>query len=232
MKIVVLTCNKYRWLVPVFLYFYKKHWPDNPYKTEIVTESEHIDGTVFYSRDPSWATSVIKYIKQSEEDKFLLILEDYLIRQAVNTKRVRIAEKLCIKDVGYVRLRNSPKKGINRHTININIKGFREYPIERRFAMVVQTGIYQKKFLLDILREGESAWETESEGLHRIRKLKPKWRVLWPEEHIIDYPARGLLRKGILEPRVLRRALSELPQGSLEHKILQNQIKRQKEGRC
>jgi len=232
MKVVIITCNKHAWVITLFLYFYGENWTNNPYKTEIVTESKHIDGIVFYSRDSSWATSIIKYIKQSKEEKFLLILEDYLIRQVVDTKKVRIAEELCTGDIGYVRLSNFPSKYSKRHTLNVNIKGFREYPLNRRFAMTTQIGIYQRDFLFDILRAGETAWQTERNGSERLSKLTHKWKGFWPESCIIDYHWGGLLRKGDLRPAVLKWIKLELSEDNPKYKILQDRIKRQKEKRC
>jgi len=230
-KTVVLTCDKHAWVVPVFLHFYKKYWPDNPYETEIVTEKYHINGNVFYAGGKSWSTRLLNYIKQSKDDKFLFIVEDHLIRKTVDTERVKIAENLCEGKVGCVRLNNNPHKYFDRHTILADFIGFREYPLDKRFSMTLQMAIWQKQFLFDVLRDNESIWETEGNGSKRLKELKsPLWQILWPETIIIDCDDRGILRKGILEPPVLRWALSELSQDNPEYKILQNQIKRQKEG--
>ena len=211
MKVIVMTCNRNRWLIPVFLHFYKKYWPDNPYQIEIVTDSKRIRkrGEVFYARDPSWASILIKYIKQSEEDKFLVILEDCLIWEKVDTERVKFAEKLCKGNVGYVRLNNMPGIYFKRSTISTKNKGFGEY-VGGRFAMVLHSSIFQKQFLLDVLREGESVWDTERNGTKRINKMKRRWRILWPETNIIDYSHVGIMRKGELQEDVVRWALLDL----------------------
>jgi len=242
MKVAIVTCDKYASLVPVFLHFYKKYWPNNPYQTEIITETEAsgfgagdpyaIDYPVFYAGKTSWTSTVLGYLRQSEGDKFILIHEDHLIRKKVNTERVKIAEGLCEGDVGCVRLNHAPHKYYKQHTIKTNIKGFREYPTDRRFSFTWQMAFWQKQYLFDVMRENESCWENEEKGTKRLKKLKSKWRILWPETNIIDYPPRGLLRKGILQPPTLRWAKSELSEDDLEYKILQNQIKKQKEGRC
>ncbi len=212
MKVIVMTCNRNRWLIPVFLHFYKKYWPDNPYQIEIVTDSKRIRrrGEVFYARDPSWASTLIKYIKQSEENKFLIMLEDCLLNRMIETSRVKFAEELCEGNVGYVRLVNYPQIYFKRHTLKTNIKGFGEYPPGRRFGMVTQDAIYQKEFLLDVLRDGESIWETEGNGTKRVKELGDKWRILWPEINILDHPHRGILAKGELIKNVVQWALLDL----------------------
>ncbi len=227
MKVLILTCDKHAQLVHVFIHFYKKYWPTNPYKTEIITQTKKIDCDykVFYAGKSSWSSEILSYLKKSKEDKFILIHEDHLIRKRVNTKRVETAEKLCEGDIGCVRLNHAPHKYFNQHTIKTNIKGFREYPTDRRFSWTLQIAFWQKQYLLDNMREGESCWENEEKGIVRLKEMKSNWKILWPETNIIDYQPRGLLRKGILRPPTLRWAKSELSEDSNEYKILENQIR-------
>jgi len=212
MKVIILTCDKYAWIVPICLYFYKKNWPDNPYEHEIVTETEYIDGKVFYYKNKSWASRLIDHLKQSREDKFLFFPEEYMIKKKVNTKRDKVAEKLCTDDVGCVRLSNGPYKYFSKHTANsLSIKGFREYPLKDRFSMVTHIAFFQKQFLLDVLQYGEDIHQTEDNGSKRLKKLESKWRILWPENNIIDYTHNGgLMRKGKLRPETLSWILPEL----------------------
>lgn len=211
MKIVILTCDKHAWLVPVYLHFFKKNWRDNPYKIEIVTETDRVDGTVFYSKEKSWAGRLIKYLEQCKRNKVLLTLEDYFIKNRVDSKKIRIAEDLCGGDVGCVRLNNIPHKYFERHTTSSDIKGFREYPPDKRYSMVVQMAIFQTQFLLDVLRSGESIWQTEGKGSERLGELKSKWRIIWPETNIVDYMSDGgLIKKGKPRLSVVQWALMDL----------------------
>jgi len=195
MKIVVLTCNKYTWLVPVFLHFCKKNWPDNPYPIDIITETDSIEGSVYYTQGISWSSGILNYLKQSDDDKFLLTPEDYIIESSVDTGRVRLAESLCAGNVGCVRL-NAPDKYFNRHAIKIDVKGFREYPLDKPYSMSMQAAIWQKQYLFDVLRDGEDAWQAELNGSERLKKLKNKWRIFWPKSAIIDYQPGGFMKAG------------------------------------
>lgn len=208
MKIIILACDKYAWLVPVFFHFYKKYWPDNPYQTEIVTEADHINGNVYYINDTSWSNRLINYLKQSKEGKFLLIMEEHFIEKPVDTQRVRIAESLCVGNVGCVRL-NPPDK-YYRHTIKTNIKHFKEYPLDKQYSMSMQTAIWQKQYLLDVLRKEEDIWKTEINGSERLKNLKSKWRILWAKTPIVDYTAGGLMKKGKPRLSVMKWALTDL----------------------
>ena len=76
MKVVVFSCDKYSWLVPTFLHFYEKNWPDNPYQTELVTEAIEAEGiTTFCTGNLQWADRAIKYLESINEEIFLLLLE-------------------------------------------------------------------------------------------------------------------------------------------------------------
>ena len=222
MRVVILTCDEYAWIVPVCLYFYRKYWPDNPYKTDIITESNYIKGhSVFYTKGASWSSGILAYLDKSKEDKFIFILEDHMIRRKVDTARVREAEKICKGKTGYIRLNNAPNKYFNRHTIDSDIKGFREYPLVQRFAMTIQITIWQKGFLRDVLRENESAWQTERIGTARLAKKTRKWKALWPEKDIVSYHTGGLMRKGAFRPEVLKWMKPELlTDGSVAAKML------------
>ncbi len=233
MKILVSTCDSYNWILPVFFHFYKKAWSNNPYKTDVITEKEKVSfgDAVFYTGGKSWGSGMLNYLKQSRTNKFMLILDDYIIK-SVDVKRIKAAERLCTGDVGCVRLSNDPNKYFEKHTRNSPvIKGFKQYPNDQRFCSAIQITIYQKEYLLDILKGKENIWEAERRGVGRIGKLGSKWRIFWPEKNIFEYHAVGLLKKGILQPQVLRWAKSELSEDSLEYGVLQDQIARQLEGK-
>ena len=232
MKLVISTCDKYRWIIPVTLYYFKKFWPDNPYEIEIITEREHIGGTVFYTKGVSWSSGIKNYLKQSKENKLILILEDHLIRGPINTRRVKRAENLCKDNVGHVRLNNAPVKYFNQHAEPIDIQGFREYPLYHRFSAGIQASIYQKQYLLDFLRNGQTPWEAEQRGARQLKRLRDKWTSLWPKSNIFPLEAVGLMKKGAVRPKVrkwMKRDLLENPsdEGRAVYNIVTARIKAQ-----
>lgn len=208
MRIVILTCDKYTWLVPVFLHFVNKYWPDNPYPIDIIAEKEPVEGKVFYTQGISWSSGILNYLKQSKDDKFLLTPEDYIIESTVNTERVKLAESLCVGDVGCVRL-NAPDK-YYKHTVNTDVKYFKEYPLDKSYSMSMQAAIWQKRYLFDVLRDKEDAWEAELKGSERLKRLKRKWKILWPKSAIIDYQPGGIMKAGKPRLSVMKWALLDL----------------------
>jgi len=209
MRIVVLTCDKYKWLVPVFLHFFNKNWPDNSCEIDIVADAENLEyKNVFYTNGVSWSTGIINYLKQSKDDKFLLTPEDYIIESKVDTARIKRAEKLCAGNVGCVRL-NQPDKYF-RFATQSEFRGFREYPLDKPYSMSMQAAIWQKSYLLDVLRDGEDAWQAEIEGSKRLAKIKGKWRILWTKSAIIDYQAGGFMVAGKPRMSVVKWVLSDM----------------------
>jgi len=208
-KVLILTCRKYAWLVPITLYFYRKYWPDNPYQTEVVAEADYIDEASYNPDGRLWSTWVLNYLKQSKEDKFLFIMEDFMIRAPIDTEKIVTAEALCIDNVGCVRL-NKPDKWFRRHGAEIKIEGFREYPLDQKYSISLQTAIWQKSYLFDVLRKDESAWQTEHKGSRRLRELKDKWKVLWTDSTIIDYHPGGIMEKGELRLSTVQQTLLNL----------------------
>ena len=209
MKVVILVCNKYAWLAPVTLYFCEKHWSGNPYTTIIVNEAAYLSGRNFDPEGASWSTWVINYLKHCTEDKLLLIMEDFIIKDRIDTERVKLAANLCVGDVGCVRL-SAPDKWFRRHAKRTNIEGFREYPLNQKYSASLQIAIWQKACLLDILQKDESAWQTEHNGSRRFKELVGKWRILWAKPTIIDYHPGGIMEKGELRLETVQQVLLNL----------------------
>jgi len=209
MKVLILACRKYAWLVPITLHFCKKYWLDNPYQIEIVAEADYIGKAGFDPDGGLWSTWVLNYLKQSKEDKFLFIMEDFMIRAPIDTKRIIAAEALCTNNVGCVRL-NEPDKWFRRHAKETEIEGFREYPLDQKYSASLQIAIWQKRYLLDFFEKDESAWRVEHHGSRRLRELKGMWRILWAESMIIDYYPGGIMEKGELRLLTVQQTLLNL----------------------
>jgi len=200
MRIVVFTCDSHSWLIPTFLHFYKKNWPDNPYQTDFVTETKKIGGiSTFLTGKIPWADGVIKYLKSHDENLLLLLLEDYILSKTIDTNRIKQAEDLCSGDIGCVRLYDKGIKDFNilrNFLIDIGIEGFKEYPPYNPYTISLMPTIWQKGFLLEFLREGENPWQTELDGSARVQK--PSKRTIWADIPIISYrdPPFGYIKRG------------------------------------
>jgi len=195
MKVVVFTCDKNSWLIPTFLHFYKKMWLDNPYQTDFVTETKEIgDVPTFYAGEIPWPDGAIKYFESIDEEIFLLLLGDYIIKETVNTDMVKRAESLCVDNVGCVRL--NPYDNFSHFLVDTNIDGFKEYPLDKPYSVSLQPAIWQKEFLFEFLRKGEDVWQTEIEGSRRIWESDK--RIIWTDIPILSHcnPPFGYMKRG------------------------------------
>jgi len=193
MKAVVFSCDKYLWLIPTFLHFYERNWPDNPYQTEFVTETKKLDGiTTFCAGKLPWADRMIEYLNSYNEEIFLLLAEDYIIEKKVDTNRVKMAASLCKDNIGCVRLNAHDEW--SRFLFDTEIKGFKEYPLNKHYSVSLQTSVWQKEFLLEFLQKGETVWQTETEGSKRIQKSNKK--IIWTDTPILNYKPGGYMKKG------------------------------------
>jgi len=193
MRIIVFSCDRYSWLIPIFSHFYERSWPDNPYKTEFVTETERIDGMpIFCTGKIPWTERAIKYLESFEEETFLLLLEDYIIGETIDTNRIKMAENLCKGNIGCVRL--NPHDRFSRFLVDSDIDGFKEYPLDKPYSVSLQPAIWQKEFFLEFLQRGENIWQVETEGSKRIHTSKKK--VIWSDIPIISYRAGSYMGKG------------------------------------
>ena len=194
MKIVLYTYDKGRWLIPIFWHFYKKNWKDNPYKIDIITETEKIwfGDSVFYHGETSWVDGMIKYLRQLDDDKVLLIGDDFILTNKVNTKIIKNAKKVCKDNVGCLKL--TYQNRYKEFLINTEIKGFKEYPLDKPYSMSFDAAVWQRDFLISILKSGESIWQTEIKGSKRIQELGKK--VLWSDNTAMEYFLGGCMCKG------------------------------------
>lgn len=193
MKVVVFSCDTYSWLIPIFSHFYEKNWPNNPYQTVVVTETEKTKEMItFCAGKLEWADRMIKYLNSCTDETFLLLSIDHIIEKKVDTNRIKMAESLCRNNIGCVRLQAHDKWSC--FLFDANIKGFKEYPLNKCYSISLQAAIWQKKFLFEFLKKGETAWQTESQGSRRI--CNSKYKVIWTDTEILSYKPCGYMNRG------------------------------------
>ncbi len=192
MKIVIFSCDKYLWLVPTFLHFYKKMWPDNPYETIVVTETKKLRGVnTFCAGKIPWSDRAAKYLNSIDDEKFLLFLEEYILNTRVDNDEIKRAENLCVNDIGCVRLH--AYNSWSSFLFDSKIKGYKEYPIEQRYSVSHQSSIWQRRLFLDVLKQGETNWQMETEGSKRFPRFGK--RIIWKDVPIINYHPCGYMRR-------------------------------------
>lgn len=128
-----------------------------------------------------------------KHEPFLLMLEDY-ITVKVDKRAVKAAQAVMnLRDVGTVRLVPMPTVP---HRIPRAL-GLWEYIGEhgnkKPYAMSLQAAMWRPEALRDLLRPGESPWETELKGTQRAKSYT-KYRFLGTRVWAITY--KNALRRG------------------------------------
>ena len=191
MRIFIFTCDAYAYVVPIWYHFWKKNWPTCPYDLVIVTGTKEVElpkdkkvSVVYQGEDLGYASNVIKYLSSIPDEYILLMQEDFIIH-SVQPERVLQAEKLCDRlDVCCVRLITLP--GPDLPFDEPDGEGFGEInKATADWVFSMQAAVWKKQVYIEMLKEGNSPWQTEHEGTPRAR-LRPE-RFLCSEDRVINY---------------------------------------------
>lgn len=182
--LIVLSCDKYKGLWEPFFTLLKKYWSDCPFKTYLISENPDYPSIEGISeKDPSWASRLKNALKKIEEPYIFLMLEDYLLTEKVDTKRV-------LKLFEVMKKENILHLGLTPFLHPVELPQFKDYldlieATEDPFRFNVQAGIWDKEVFMRILKEGETPWQTEAQGTERSYEFKPF--VMMKDEFIMKY---------------------------------------------
>lgn len=167
MNLVIVTCDKYSFCVPICIKFLKR--AGMPYPITVMTNTLPIDypDTVYVGTDMSWSSNLLKFL-QGKEEPFILWLEN-CICDSINLPLLeRAVEAIKNPDVGMIRLLPAPGP-TGYYNMDIG-----EIDKQLPNAVSCQVSIWKPKTLRDMLREGESAWDFELCGSMRAMEYTKK----------------------------------------------------------
>lgn len=175
MKIAVITCDRYAWLCPLFLKYWQRAWPDCPYRLEVVGGTLPTPGAdnVLLGEDRGWATNMLSYLGESDEP-ILLMLDDYMT-DSIDADLVGWAEKLInFPRVGLVRLYPcpGPTRTLWPTLPELPADAFGVIDKHEPYGVSLQAAIWRPQVLREVLRSGETPWETEIDGSVRVREYQ------------------------------------------------------------
>lgn len=192
MKIIIFTCDRYTYCVPIFYHFWKKNWPDCPYPLVIVAGEQKINlpedpmvSVVYQGEDHGYSSNAIRFLSSIPDELCLLMQEDFIIH-SVQSSMVLRAERLCRRpDIGCVRLMTLP--GPDMLFDEPDAQGFGEIDkANANWVFSMQAAIWKRKLFIELLREGDTPWEAEGiTGTPRARRRQE--RFLASNERVIDY---------------------------------------------
>ncbi|GAB3520298.1 hypothetical protein GCM10027342_14640 [Photobacterium alginatilyticum] len=166
LAVLVLSCDNYSDLWPIFFKQYKKYWNQSEFKLYLACneKSSNIDGVVDAKSGPDidWSTSLKKSLVKVEENNVLIMIDDAFLKEEVNHQDfLELYNRFLDSNMDYLRLKNSPLPDIKVDELVGQISPGSLY----RTALF--PSVWKKDVLIDILKPGESAWEFELKGSDR-----------------------------------------------------------------
>ncbi len=188
--LIVLSCDNYSDLWKPFIDTFYDNWIDCPFNIYLLSnEKECSDSRVnslLSGDDLDWSSSLRKGINQLAEKNLFFFLEDaFLSKKVDNEEFLKKYNFFIDNELNYLRLRPSPKPDINYN------KDFGELSKESMYRVSLYSSFWKKELFLEILKDGESAWEFEINGTKRSSKYDKFFSSKKEFFHIIHGVERG-----------------------------------------
>lgn len=176
LAILVVTCDKYSDLWPIFFELKRKYWRNCEYKTYIGSNYKICDEdgveTICIGNDISWADNVKKMLEYIKEDYVLMLLEDFFIDRDIDALMIKkLVQYTCDNKIDCLRLEPAPGpvRLFERHLKLGYIRPGMPYYVS------TQPAIWNKKVLISLLRKGFSAWDFEQKNSADSCKMNYKF---------------------------------------------------------
>lgn len=176
--VVVLSCDKYSDIWPVFYSFFFKYWDDCPFK--IYNASNHKSFShpritnIHSGMVSDWSSETKAVLEQIKEKYIIIILDDYFIYKPVDMPTLLSSMQVMNKyDALFLKLFCFPVSHsslwvydkLDEVPFMGKIRNGQEYRIN------LQLGAWNRELLLGLLKTGESPWQFEIEGSRRSDKI-------------------------------------------------------------
>ena len=201
LSIYVSSTDKCDWLWDGFFFYFNKYWSDCPYDIYFGSETkEYHNGKVkslTVGQMVPWGELTITNIEKIPSTYILLMLDDFFLEKEVDTNLIEaIASRTQELGAKEVRLsENHLPYGLSLSEVK---DGFINISHSKFFRVSLQIGIWEKNFLLSLLRKGETPWEFELYGSKRFFDSDGAY-FLKKQPFVIHFG--GVAHQGYLERR-------------------------------
>ena len=167
--VLVCSCDKYADLLPPFLQLWKKFWPDCPFETVLVTETDPgvtgFDRVIACGGGGNWCPRLVAALKQIETPYVLMLCDDYYLAKPVDTAlMLKRLSQIKSFDAFNLRMIPNPKpKGNNSDPFG-NGTDLMRYKPNTAYCIATQSGFWNREFLAALAEGKASIWEFERYG--------------------------------------------------------------------
>lgn len=185
-KIYVVTCDSYLWLLKPFCHLFNKYWGADKEVVILGYKAPNFklpNNFKFESMGKDlgpdvWTTGVIDYIKNTNDSHFILTLEDLFLTGYVDFEKLNLLLKYCDNDkVGRICLHrdtvNRPHKEFEKIDNDFSII---EATQDVNFRVSTQWSVWNKDYFLNLIDYEISPWQFEEFGSQK---------AMWDGYHIL-----------------------------------------------
>ncbi len=168
--VLVSSCDAYSDAWEPFFTLFFRYWPDCPSPVFLIGNCQRYNDprvtTILTEDDKKWATNMKIALDNISTPYLIYMQEDYFFRSSVDAgyinKLIDYAEQ---NKVACIRLFPEPGPDL----FFKNDLGLGKISPEARYRVSLQTALWDKEVLSNIIRDGESGWDMETRGGDRSR---------------------------------------------------------------
>ena len=176
--LLILSCDAYSDLWPIYIQFLKKKWPEFSSKIYLLNETKnftHKDYEIINYRqkyiNETWSERLKNFLKQIDENYFLVVCDDYFPITKINHSEFLNCLNFVYqfnKNFGALYLVSS---GMGKKIKNVKL--FEKKKWTYKYYANFQAAIWNRECLSKILRNHETIWDFEK--FSSIRLMFTKW---------------------------------------------------------
>jgi len=159
MIMLVLSCDKNEDLFDPFRHCVEKYYPNHP---EIIYAMETKQNPYYKTicKDyplEQWSRRIRETLKEIDDEQILMIMDDYFIRQPVDTKRIEYLSTQLKDNIACFCF----EKCYDEKDEETNIKGMKKRQHGAEYEVSINCGLWDKNKLIEVLRGDHNPWDIE-----------------------------------------------------------------------
>lgn len=196
--ILVNSCDKYDDTWEPFFKLFKKYWPDCKFPIVLNTETKNYKypglniktlNVLGKKKNIQWGKRLKSVLKRIDSKYVIFMLDDFFFMDYVDSKRLDEVINWMEKDdnigvFSFFRVEDDVHK-------DTKSKKYKDFYLRNQFGDYrynCQAAVWNREFLIETLRDFESAWDWEINGNVRSYKSDKEFYTLMdPEKYIFKY---------------------------------------------
>ena len=194
--VLVCSCDKYADLLAPFSVLWRKYWPDCPFETVLVTETEPKGNMCFgrvvaCGKGGNWCGRLVEALETISTPYVLMLCDDYYLSAPVDTAGVLLRlEQAKVHNAANLRMIPNPTPCARNSSPAEG--GLFEYRKNTAYCIATQAGIWNREFLRGLACGKSSIWEFERYGSFQVGD-EPRPLLVTPTK---EFPFLDAVHKG------------------------------------